>query len=165
MGKVTLLVFAVVSIVATVYAQPAQEPALSSSAVVLPASYHMGMLQSDKDSLIFPSAFLKNVNGAKNTPPKEQNTPVNKIGVGAMNAATSWTEVPKQMGEVSAKYNPLLGATVGLGEGLVKGLARGASGIVDMATFSLPPYNKPLMQPAYQVAKPDDGFKVNLLDW
>ena len=153
MGKIALLVFVVVSIAVTVYAQPAQEPALSSSAVVLPASYHMGMLQPDKDSQIFPSAFLKSINGEKTRPAQAENTPVNKIGVGAMNAATSWTEVPKEIGELSAKTNPLVGATVGFGAGLVKGLARGAAGVVDMATFGVPPYDKPLMQPAYQQAK------------
>jgi putative exosortase-associated protein (TIGR04073 family) len=87
------------------------------------------------------------------------------MGAGAMNAATAWTEIPKQMGEASAKHNPLVGATVGLGEGVVKGMVRGASGVVDMATFGLPPYDKPLMQPAYEVKKPEEGFKVNLLNW
>jgi len=165
MRKTFLFIFGVLSVVVTVYAQPAQEPALATSATVMSASYHMGLLQLDKDTQMFPKAFLASVNGKAARTEINRDSPANKMGVGAMNAATAWTEIPKQMGETSAKHNPLIGATVGLGEGIVKGMIRGASGVADIATFGLPPYDKPLMQPAYEVKQPEKGFKVNVLSW
>ncbi len=92
-------------------------------------------------------------------------TPVDKASAGFINATTSWADIPAKIAEVSEKNNIFLGVTAGFGEGLVSGVARGASGVADMATFGVPPYDKPLMEPQYKVVNPDEGFKVHLLNW
>jgi putative exosortase-associated protein (TIGR04073 family) len=93
------------------------------------------------------------------------NTPVEKMGVGIINASTSWADIPGKVAEVSERDNIFLGVTLGFGEGIVSGVARGASGVADVATFGLAPYDKPLMEPEYKVDNPNEGFKVDLLKW
>ncbi len=166
MKKVLFFTCVIVSLAVNLYSQPAQDPVISPSTIIAPSSYHLGLLQPDKNTQMLPTVFLASVNTKTiATADMASNSPANKIGLGALNAATSWAEIPKQINAVSQKHNPLVGATVGLGEGIVTGLVRGASGVVDMATFTLPPYDKPLIEPAYQVKKPDQGFKVSLLSW
>ena len=107
--------------------------------------------------------FLKTVNYSEET---YQDTFVGKMGEGAINAATSWTDVPGQMAQVSEEHNILLGCTLGLGEGLVSGIIRGVSGAYDIATCGLPPYDEPTVKPKYKVNDPQkEGFKVKLLSW
>jgi putative exosortase-associated protein (TIGR04073 family) len=93
------------------------------------------------------------------------NTPVEKMGVGIINTTTSWADIPGKIAEVSERDNIFLGVTLGFGEGLVSGVARGASGVADVATFGLAPYDKPLMEPQYKVANPNEGFKIDLMRW
>ena len=93
------------------------------------------------------------------------NTPVEKMGVGIVNTTTSWVDIPGKIAEVSERDNLFLGVTLGFGEGIVSGLARGASGVVDVATFGLAPYDKPLMEPQYKVENPNEGFKIDILKW
>lgn len=92
-------------------------------------------------------------------------TPIDKLSLGAINTATSWADIPKQISEVSQQENIFLGLTMGFGQGLVLGLARGMSGVVDMATCGLPPYDEPLMKPEYKVEQPEKEFKVALFQW
>ncbi|MDD4182815.1 MAG: exosortase system-associated protein, TIGR04073 family [Candidatus Omnitrophica bacterium] len=92
-------------------------------------------------------------------------TPVEKMGVGIINTTTSWADVPQKVAEVSERDNIFLGVTLGLGEGIVSGLARGASGVADVATFGLAPYNRPAIEPAYKVENPNEGFKIDLFKW
>lgn len=92
-------------------------------------------------------------------------TPVGKMGVGIINTTTSWADIPGKVAEVSERDNIFLGVTLGLGEGIVSGIARGASGVADVATFGLTPYDKPLMEPQYKVENPNEGFKIDLLKW
>ncbi len=107
--------------------------------------------------------FLKTVNYSDEA---YRDTFVSKMGEGAINAATSWTDVPGQMAQVSEEHNILLGCTVGLGAGLVSGIIRGVSGAYDIATCGLPPYDEPTMKPKYKVNNPQkEGFKVRLLSW
>jgi putative exosortase-associated protein (TIGR04073 family) len=87
------------------------------------------------------------------------------MGVGIINASTSWADIPGKVAEVSERDNIFLGVTLGFGEGIVSGVARGASGVADVATFGLAPYDKPLMEPEYKVDNPNEGFKVDLLKW
>lgn len=93
------------------------------------------------------------------------NTPVEKMGVGIINTTTSWADIPGKIAEVSERDNLFLGVTLGFGEGLVSGIARGASGVADVATFGLAPYDSPLMEPQYKVENPNEGFKVDILKW
>jgi len=92
-------------------------------------------------------------------------TPVEKMGVGIINTTTSWADIPQKVAEVSERDNIFLGVTLGLGEGIISGLARGASGVADVATFGLAPYDKPLMEPQYKVENPNEGFKIDLVKW
>jgi len=130
-------------------------------------TYHATLMQGDMDAARFRSAFLKNINSS----PQEvqaygNDSPVNKMGQGAINTLTSWVDVPRKISEESEERNIIAGCTLGFGEGVAVGLARTASGVYDMATFSAGPYNKPLMDPRYKVEKPDEeGFKVKLMRW
>jgi len=104
----------------------------------------------------------------KNITPQEpayQGTPVEKMGAGVTNMATSWADVPAKITEVSERDNIFLGVTLGFGEGIVSGIARGVSGAADTATFGVPPYDKPLMKPEYKVDNPNQGFKVDIMKW
>lgn len=92
-------------------------------------------------------------------------TPVEKMGVGIINTTTSWADIPQKIAEVSERDNIFLGVTLGLGEGIVSGVARGASGVADVATFGVGPYDKPMMQPEYKVNNPNQNFQIDLLKW
>jgi len=130
-------------------------------------AYHVTVMQGDMDAARFKTAFLKDVNSHPQAVQAYANdSPVNKMGQGAINALTSWVDVPSKITEESGERNVIAGCTLGLGEGLAVGLARTASGVYDMATFSAGPYNKPLMDPKYKVEKPEqEGFKVKLMKW
>jgi putative exosortase-associated protein (TIGR04073 family) len=125
-------------------------------------TYQVRSLHPEKDTSMFTSDYLKSVNEENAA---DEDSPANKMGVGMINAATSWTDVPRQVAEVSEKDNALAGWTLGFGEGVLSGIARGVSGAFDMATCGLPPYNKPLMEPEYKVRQPDQGFKIDLFRW
>ncbi len=124
--------------------------------------YHSTVLQEDKNLSQFSSDFLEQINTEKNI---YQVNPSEKIGYGVMNAATSWTDIPRKVGEMTQEHNILLGCTIGLGQGVFTGLARGVSGAVETATFGIPPYDKPFMKPEYTVDRPEEGFKVKLIKW
>lgn len=90
----------------------------------------------------------------------------NKLGDGVLNVATCWTDAPKQADKVTQDKGALEGYTVGLGEGVVKGIVRVVAGAYDTATFMLPPYDEPMMKPEYSVNQPNkEGLKVALLSW
>jgi putative exosortase-associated protein (TIGR04073 family) len=160
MRKTLLVVLAVglmLSLTASVYAQAEPISPLTNL-----GAYQATTLHPEKDSTMFTSEYLKSINGEADT---YEDSPVNKMGLGMINAATSWTELPRQVARVSEEDNALVGWTLGFGEGLVSGLARGMSGALDMATFGVPPYDKPLMSPEYSVKQPNKGFKIELIKW
>lgn len=158
MKKILVLVCMAVIILPmaiNIYAQPLEAPNIASGSLIAP-------LQRSEKVTIFSSSFLKDIN------PKEDaytDTPIDKMGMGAINTATSWADIPKQVSEVSQQENIFLGLTMGFGQGLVVGLARGMSGIVDMTTCGLPPYDETLMKPEYKVQQPEKEFKVALFQW
>ena len=78
-----------------------------------------------------------------------EKTPLNKLGRGVINTVTCLAETPAGIYRVSKDKGVIVGMTLGFVEGLVTSFLRGASGIFDAATFIIPPYNKPLMQPEY----------------
>ena len=131
-----------------IYAQPIQEaniayaPALTSS--------------------VNPE-FLKSINAQE----KVDSYPwAGKLESGVINTTTSWTDIPREMANVSEEENLVSGCTLGFGKGVVYGLGRGIAGVIDMATFSVAPTEKPLMEPEYKVKHPnEEGFKINLLEW
>jgi len=84
-----------------------------------------------------------------------KHSPINKFGRGLINTVTCWAEIPGQVAVVSKEQNPAIGMTLGLGEGMFTMLLRGATGLVDVFTFFMPPYDKPLMQPEYAIVDAD----------
>jgi len=70
-----------------------------------------------------------------------------KFTRGALNTTTGWTELPLQIFQQSSEH-PYLGTTYGFMEGLSRGLQRTLYGAWDSVTFLIPPYDKPVMEPA-----------------
>jgi len=110
--------------------------------------------------------FLKSINAEPVIEDDLADTPAQKIGDGVINAATSWTDIPRDIIRVSEEQDIVVGATYGFGEGIVNGIARGVTGAIDVATFGIPNYNEPIMQPEYKVDKPQqEGLKIALFKW
>ncbi|MBI4706547.1 MAG: exosortase system-associated protein, TIGR04073 family [Candidatus Omnitrophica bacterium] len=78
-----------------------------------------------------------------------QKTPLNKLVRGSVNSATFFLEIPASIWDVSAKSNFFKGYTVGFFDGLLTSVMRLGTGIFDVVTFIIPPYNKPLLEPEY----------------
>jgi len=73
-----------------------------------------------------------------------------KLGNGLGNALTGWMEVPRKISEVSQEKDAFAGITVGTITGAFYGVGRTAAGVLDTATFVVPPYDKPIMEPNYE---------------
>lgn len=86
-------------------------------------------------------------------------TPLNKLGRGLINIVTCWAEIPGQAYKVAEEKDPLTGSTLGVVEGFCSAGLRGLSGIFDVATFLIPPYNKPLMKPEYALGSAFEQFQ------
>lgn len=69
-----------------------------------------------------------------------------KLSRGAVNTATGWLEVPTGIGEAK-KDSQVLWVVTGFSEGLIRGMTRTLTGIWDVVTFPLPPYDSVLMEP------------------
>jgi len=142
-------------VVVSLYAQtPVKVDPLLSTMPSREASMQQPSLRSDEEN-------MRLIN--KDTAMYDQ--PANKMGTGIVNATTGWADVPKKIADRSAQQNPLAGLTIGFGEGIVTGVARTTAGALDVAMFSLPPYDKPLMESEYKVSNPNEGFKIDLLSW
>jgi len=154
MKNALIFLFALMFIFAQAsYAQPMEATGTLTPARSM-SSYNIGLLYNDK-----PAADMFN---------SEENlgAPINKAGAGFINAATCWADIPKQISDTTQESNIFMGLTVGFGKGLVVGAARGVSGVYDITTSGLPPYDEPVMQPEYKVEHPQtEGFRVNLMQW
>jgi|GEM_PF-618282 len=79
-------------------------------------------------------------------------TPFNKLTRGVFNMSTFYFEVPAAAMRVSKeKDNAFIGCTIGTAQGFFACMARALTAVFDTATFLIPPYNKPIMQPEYSV--------------
>jgi len=87
---------------------------------------------------------------AADTQPAEANA-MTKLGNGLGNALTGWMEIPRNIKEVSQEQDNFAGITVGTLKGSVYGIGRTAAGVLDAATFVVPAYDKPIMEPNYQL--------------
>jgi putative exosortase-associated protein (TIGR04073 family) len=159
---VTWAVLAVLSLGVNSYGQVGEGPLLSgnlfgnqdTTSRVSPLYLDQGVSQNQ--------VFLDRVNSSSAV---YADTAVDKMGTGVINTTTAWVEIPKYVSDVSNKENLFAGMTIGLGKGLAYGIRQGASGLVDLATFGIPPYDEPLMQPQYKVENPNQDYKVKILAW
>jgi putative exosortase-associated protein (TIGR04073 family) len=71
----------------------------------------------------------------------------NKLAHGMANLVTGLGEVPKNVIITTNEQNIGYGLTTGLMSGIVTGIGRSLTGIVDLATFYVP--TKPLVTPGY----------------
>ncbi len=53
------------------------------------------------------------------------------------------------MGKTAKEENEFVGGTLGFAKGIFIGVLRFGTGVFDMVTFIIPPYNHPLMEPEY----------------
>ena len=79
-------------------------------------------------------------------------TPLNKLTRGVFNMSTFYFEVPAAVMRVSKeKDNYFIGSTIGTAQGFCACILRAVTAVFETATFLIPPYNKPIMQPEYSV--------------
>jgi len=88
-----------------------------------------------------------------------QATCINKLDRGLVNGATFWAEIPAEVAKVSKESNPLMGATAGLVQGTFTSVVRAGTALLDIATFFIPPYDKPLMKPEYAYNRADEKIR------
>jgi putative exosortase-associated protein (TIGR04073 family) len=89
--------------------------------------------------------------------------PINKLERGVINLATFWLEIPAEVAKVTKEQDPAAGVTIGVVNGVVTSVVRGATAIFDTTTFFVPSYTKPAMKPEYAWKAADD--KIRALFW
>jgi putative exosortase-associated protein (TIGR04073 family) len=72
-----------------------------------------------------------------------------KLGRGLINSATGFGEYPRQIVETSKEHNGAVGLSWGQIKGVGMSVARHGLGAYDTATFYLPPYDKPVLEPIH----------------
>jgi putative exosortase-associated protein (TIGR04073 family) len=74
--------------------------------------------------------------------------PMDKLQRGAVNTTTGWLELGHQpMLEMQHSDQPVLGAFLGFGKGILAGLQRTGYGLSDALSFPLAPHDRPVMEP------------------
>ena len=74
--------------------------------------------------------------------------PMDKLERGAVNTTTGWLELVHQpMLEVQHSDQPVLGAFLGFGKGILAGIQRTGYGLSDALSFPLEPHDRPLLEP------------------
>ncbi len=82
----------------------------------------------------------------------EDNSPLVKFKNGLVNVITSPVEIPKQIGQTYGDSDNMFEAmTIGMIKGVLYCAGRAIAGAVDTAFFFIPPYDKPLVEPLYQI--------------
>ena len=73
---------------------------------------------------------------------------MDKLQRGAVNTTTGWMELANQpMLELKHNDQPVLGAFLGFGKGILAGLQRTGYGLSDALSFPLAPHDRPVMEP------------------
>lgn len=75
--------------------------------------------------------------------------PGEKLAGGVETAATSWTEVPREMADTTEEKNAVEGVTVGAIKGAGKAVVDTTRGVVDAATFYVPDEEKKQKKSSY----------------
>ena len=78
---------------------------------------------------------------------EESDSAMSKFERGSINATTGWMEVGVQTSEGYQSAHPVTGTLFGFGKGIFKGLQRMGTGLVDIVTFPLPPYDSRPAEP------------------
>ena len=86
-------------------------------------------------------------------------TPVNKLLRGGANSLTFIAELPASIWDTIKNKGILRGCTLGLAEGIFTSFARLGTGLFDLVTFLIPPYDKPLLAPEYAI----ESFKDKVI--
>ena len=92
-------------------------------------------------------------------------TPVNKLMRGLVNCLTFLVELPASICDVTKRKGPLLGSTLGLADGIATSFARLGTGLFDVITFPIPPYDKPLLKPEYAIDSAVDKMGSDVEEW
>ena len=153
---ITVIAATIVLMVGNLYAQPVAESGITPVQTTYTLKDYLATSKQDSD------AFLRSVN-IEDT--YYNNSPMTKVGAGVNNTATCYMDVPLEVAKVSEEQNAFTGWTAGLVGGIGKGLVRGASGIAEIVTSPLPPYDKPMIKTDYQTEDPNKEYQVKLLQW
>ena len=78
---------------------------------------------------------------------EEADSALSKFERGVINTTTGWMEVGVQPSEGYKSAHPVTGTLFGVGKGIFKGLQRMGTGLVDIVTFPLPPYDSSTAEP------------------
>jgi len=78
-------------------------------------------------------------------------SPLHKLERGVINIITCPVELPASMLSVADEKGEIFGFFIGAAEGLFSTLFRALSGVYDTATFLIPSYTKPIMEPEYAI--------------
>ncbi len=74
---------------------------------------------------------------------------ITKLGQGVINGTTFWLEFPKQIYNTTKEDDILVGLTYGLVKGVAYSVLRLASGVYDITTMPIPPYDRVLLEPKF----------------
>ncbi len=73
--------------------------------------------------------------------------PIQKLERGVSNSLFGWTEIPKRIVDQTKASNPIKGLLLGTFHGTCRAFARTASGAMDIITFPISGYDKPIIEP------------------
>ncbi|MBF0252929.1 MAG: exosortase system-associated protein, TIGR04073 family [Candidatus Omnitrophica bacterium] len=73
--------------------------------------------------------------------------PVQKLERGVGNTLFGWTEIPKRIVDQTKASNPIKGVLLGTFHGTCRAFARTTSGAMDIVTFPISGYDKPMVNP------------------
>lgn len=88
-----------------------------------------------------------------------EETPVNKLLRGGANTLTFIAELPACIWDTIKNKGVVRGCTLGLAEGIFTSFARLGTGLYDVVTCLIPPYDKPLLEPEYAI----ESFKNKVI--
>lgn len=86
-------------------------------------------------------------------------TPLHKLERGVINIITCPIELPASMLSVADEKGEIFGLFIGAAEGVFTTLFRALAGVYDTATFLIPSYSKPIMEPEYAIQSLENAQK------
>jgi putative exosortase-associated protein (TIGR04073 family) len=126
------------------------------------SNYKLRNPNVESENTVYSGNLMKMVNYREQG---YENTAVEKMGDGVLNATTAWTDIPKEMSRTAQNDNFFMGMTLGFGKGIAYGVSRGISGAYQVATCGLPPYDETVMRPEYKSDNPQKELKITVFSW